>query len=125
MCTVLLQSGGYPTAVNKYIIQIYTVSLRFHFVAVVTVTAVTSAVLLVVYRMKPFEQRKYCDMVREPNGRFFGKRKMREILKVINNHIPGSVAYRGGGVQTHPPPRPRNFEGFPKSCQTQPDCENC
>ena len=39
-----------------------------------------------------------------------------------------SVAYRGGGgglgwgVQ---PPPPRNSEGPPKSCQTQPDRENC
>ena len=36
------------------------------------------------------------------------------------------VAYRGGfggGVQTAPPPR--NSEGHLKSCQTQPDCENC
>ena len=28
----------------------------------------------------------------------------------------------GWGVQT---PSPRNFEGPPKLCQTQPDCENC
>ena len=28
----------------------------------------------------------------------------------------------GWGVQT---PTPRNSEGSPKSCQTQPDCENC
>ena len=35
-----------------------------------------------------------------------------------------TVAYREGGVwgiQTPPPPR--NSEGPPKSCQTQPDCE--
>ena len=34
-----------------------------------------------------------------------------------------SVAYRqaGGGFN---PPTPRNSEGPPKSCQTQPDCEN-
>ena len=34
-----------------------------------------------------------------------------------------AVAYRGGlwGVQ----PPPRTSEGPPKSCQTQPDCENC
>jgi len=31
-----------------------------------------------------------------------------------------AVAYRGGGVN----PPPRNSEGSPKSCQTQPDCEN-
>jgi len=30
------------------------------------------------------------------------------------------VAYQGGGVSTPPP---RNSEGPPKSCQTQPDCE--
>jgi len=35
----------------------------------------------------------------------------------------GPVAYRGGGVVFKPPP-PRNSEGPPKSCQTQPDCEN-
>jgi len=35
--------------------------------------------------------------------------------------VPGG----GGvwGVQTSPPPG--NSEGPPKSCQTQPDCENC
>jgi hypothetical protein len=32
-----------------------------------------------------------------------------------------TVAYRGGGST----PPPRNSEGPPKSCQTQPDCENC
>ena len=30
------------------------------------------------------------------------------------------LAYRGGST-----PPPRNSEGPPKSCQTQPDCENC
>jgi len=29
-----------------------------------------------------------------------------------------------GGIRPPPPP-PRNSEGPPKSCQTQPDCENC
>jgi len=29
----------------------------------------------------------------------------------------------GGGFKFLPPPR--NSEGPPKSCQTQPDCENC
>jgi len=28
-----------------------------------------------------------------------------------------------GGIKL--PPNPRNSEGPPKSCQTQPDCENC
>ena len=35
-----------------------------------------------------------------------------------------AVAYRGGVFGGFNPP-PRNFEGPPKSCQTQPDCENC
>jgi len=37
------------------------------------------------------------------------------------------VAYRGVGVGLgcSTPPRPRNSEGPPKSCQTQPDRENC
>jgi len=30
----------------------------------------------------------------------------------------------GGGVGVFNPP-PRNSEGRPKSCQTQPDCANC
>jgi len=30
---------------------------------------------------------------------------------------------RGGGCSNRP--LPRNSEGPPKSCQTQPDCENC
>ena len=36
-----------------------------------------------------------------------------------------SVAYRGGGgfLGCSAPP-PRNSEGPPKLCQTQPDCEN-
>ena len=29
-----------------------------------------------------------------------------------------------GGLRCSNPP-PRNSEGPPKSCQTQPDCENC
>jgi len=29
-----------------------------------------------------------------------------------------------GGLEVFKPP-PRNYEGPPKSCQTQPDCENC
>ena len=35
-----------------------------------------------------------------------------------------SVAYRGGGGLGCSNPT-RNSEGPPKSCQTQPDCENC
>ena len=31
----------------------------------------------------------------------------------------------GGFRGFNPPPHPRNSEGPPKSCQTQPDCENC
>jgi len=34
-----------------------------------------------------------------------------------------TVAYREGGLEGLTPPR--NSEGPPKSCQTQPDCENC
>jgi len=34
------------------------------------------------------------------------------------------VAYRGEGVGVFKPPL-RNSDGPPKSCQTQPDCENC
>jgi len=35
--------------------------------------------------------------------------------------------FGGGGSSPHPTPTPtpRNFKGPPKSCQTQPDCENC
>ena len=51
-------------------------------------------------------------------------------LKFPFNAIPPStfrcsqsVAYRGGLGVFNPPPR--NSEGPPKSCQTQPDCENC
>ena len=33
-----------------------------------------------------------------------------------------AVAYRGGGWRSI---RPWNSEGPPKSCKTQPDCENC
>jgi len=34
-----------------------------------------------------------------------------------------AVAYRGGFGEFNPP-SPRNSEGPPKSCQTQPDCGN-
>ena len=33
--------------------------------------------------------------------------------------------WRTEGRGFGPPPPPRNSEGPPKSCQTQPDCENC
>jgi len=36
-----------------------------------------------------------------------------------------AVAYRGGRGLWGSTPPPRNSEGPPKSCQTQPDCENC
>jgi len=36
--------------------------------------------------------------------------------------VKSSGQPRGWGIQTPPP---RNSEGPPKSCQTQPDCENC
>jgi len=36
-----------------------------------------------------------------------------------------SVAYQGEGFGVFKPPLPRNSEGPPKSCQTQPNCENC
>jgi len=40
-------------------------------------------------------------------------------MKLVNY----AVVYRGGfAVQ---PPPPRNYEGIPKSCQIQPDYENC
>ena len=35
-----------------------------------------------------------------------------------------SVAY-GGGLGRFKAPPPRNSEGPPKSCQTQPDCKHC
>ena len=31
----------------------------------------------------------------------------------------------GEGLGCSIPPTPRNSKGPPKSCQTQPDCENC
>ena len=31
----------------------------------------------------------------------------------------------GEGWEVQTPPPPRISEGAPKSCQTQPDCENC
>jgi len=44
--------------------------------------------------------------------------------KFERRHSYSAVAYRGGLGGSNPPP-PRNSEGHPKSCQTQPDCENC
>jgi len=41
-------------------------------------------------------------------------------IKVVHTT---AVAYRTEGGFKSPPPR--NSEGPPKSCQTQPDCENC
>jgi len=43
----------------------------------------------------------------------------------LNTTIFTTVAYLGGGAFNPPPPTPRNSEGPPKLCQTQPDCENC
>ena len=40
-----------------------------------------------------------------------------------DNKIP--VAHGGVGVGGFKHPPPRNSEGPPKSCQTEPDCENC
>jgi hypothetical protein len=45
--------------------------------------------------------------------------------KILVTHCredPSGVPRGGFGVFNPPP---RNFEGPPKSCQTQPDCENC
>jgi len=39
------------------------------------------------------------------------------VITIIREQWP-----TGDGVQT---PLPQNSEGPPKSCQTQPDCENC
>jgi len=39
--------------------------------------------------------------------------------------ILSTVAYRREGLRGSNSPSPRNSEGHPKSCQTQPDCENC
>ena len=36
-----------------------------------------------------------------------------------------AVAYRGGVWCVQTPPPPPNSEGPSKSCQTQPNCENC
>ena len=41
-------------------------------------------------------------------------------IQTMNTYLD-TVAYRGG-VFKHPPP---NSEGPLKSCQIQPDCENC
>ena len=42
---------------------------------------------------------------------------------VSDESVSISVAYRGGVGGSNPPPR--NSEVPPKSCQTQPHCENC
>jgi hypothetical protein len=57
------------------------------------------------------------------------KKKPKEIVEVSSVEYLAyeqlqAVAYRGGGLGCSTPP-PRNSEGPPKSCQTQPDCENC
>jgi len=41
-----------------------------------------------------------------------------------NEKVSGEISdvLKGGGFNLPPP---RNSEGVPKSCQTQPDCENC
>ena len=48
------------------------------------------------------------------------------LIELLQDVDLETVTYRGEGegvVQPHP--RPRKSEGPPKSCQTQPDCENC
>ena len=60
---------------------------------------------------------------RKSSEQFQGKRKALIYRSYVNfwtmRHL--AVAYRGDS-NTPPPP---NFEGPPKSCQTQTDCENC
>ena len=41
------------------------------------------------------------------------------------NSLPTVAYWGGGGEEFGVLKPPRNSEGPPKSCQTQPDCENC
>ena len=75
-------------------------------------------------------------MLISPSPQYEGKCRLMHMLTVANitvycvlaiwyisssvrSYVP--VALPGGGGSTPPP---RNSEGPPKSCQTQPDCEN-
>ena len=44
---------------------------------------------------------------------------------VVSFVSPNQWRTEGGEVSAIQTPHPRNSEGPPKSCQTQPDCENC
>ena len=47
------------------------------------------------------------------------------VLKMRNRKFSSHQWRAEGGFGRFNPPPPRNSEGPPKSCQTQPDCENC
>ena len=49
----------------------------------------------------------------------------RGLKLTVQIYLHLAVAYLWGGLGCSTPPPPRNSEGPPKSCQTQPDCENC
>ena len=50
--------------------------------------------------------------------------RLSSVMETYHGFCVVAVAYRGGMLGCSTPP-PRNSEGPPKSCQTQPDCENC
>ena len=52
-----------------------------------------------------------------------GQKNLLPLLGIITRTVQPSSGVLRGGWGFKPPPR--NSEGPPKSCQTQPDCENC
>jgi len=60
-----------------------------------------------------------------PQGDGNAGRYCKAIGKLSGIHTGGNGAPRGVGGGFKPPPPPPDSEGPPKSCQTQPDYENC
>jgi len=74
-------------------------------------------------KLKPFAVWGVLGKVIQSNPRF----GLTDRLEVHLDHVSVCVQWRTEEVQTptSPPSTPRNSEVAPKSCQTQPDCENC
>ena len=77
------------------------------------------------FRFKYFHARNTTAYTPNSNSRYGRVKGQHKTMtaQMGNKGIVSGVPRGGLGVQTLP--LPRNSEGPPKSCRTQPDCENC